>query len=248
MIYIVNIAFTSPALSSIEGEDYYNSPNKTVGSPHGIKVTRFNRANSRIPQCISCVGITPDPVLNLRIFSSLFAAALAYDGIKSTFVMSGGAILHIDDNDDNKSDKNISNKMLSAAIGPSGPVKLYEKQAKIGVDPEQAMILINDLFTELNNSTGMIHITKGNLDDVTILEDEIISNLKINEKTSKVIRCDHAISGNENTGAIGFIPMFHRIPETDKVEPIIITIPFEILGNKNIFTLLRVQQKITWKI
>lgn len=222
------------ALIGMSNEQVYYAPIRGVGSPHGVSVTIYQDAGSGTPIRISCAGSTGDATLNSQVFTSLFATALACDS-EPTFVTSGGATLSLESRSRESVTRPTTN-LLSAVIGPGGPVEPRSGAPTLGMSTEEAMTLVSDLFDRFQTSTGVVHVMRWQIEDAIQLENQITQALQVKDGSPFVIKSDDHYS--EGAGVIHVIPLLHR-NDKGTVEPIEIEIPYHLLGAEKVFNLLR---------
>jgi hypothetical protein len=97
-------------------------------------------------------------MLNSQVFTSLFAAALACDG-EPTFVLSGGSTLSWGAHG-RREDLTPTRGLLSAVIGPAGPVAPHPNTPALGMEPEEAWELVKELFERFQDATGLVQVTR----------------------------------------------------------------------------------------
>jgi hypothetical protein len=222
------------ALTGMSDEQVKFAPIRGVGSPHGVSVTIYQDPGSNAPTRITRAGVTGDATLNSQVFTSLFAAALACNS-EPTFVTSSGGILSLEEQERDYSSRPIT-KLVSAAIGPNGPVEPRSGTPTLGMSPEEAMTLVLDLFNRFQETTGLVHVTRWQTEDAIELENELTQALSVKDDRPIVITSDFRYS--EGAGVIHLMPLYHR-GATGEVKPVEIEIPYQLLGSERVFTLLR---------
>jgi hypothetical protein len=210
------------------------APLRGVGSPHGVSVTIYYTGGSTLPARICCAGATADPVLNSKIFSSMFVTALACD-VEPTFVVTGGAALSLRPQP-RQSDDSPQRSLLSATVGPDGPVQPRADSVGLGMEPHEAMQLVTVMLSTMEEETGLVRVRRWDYDDALRLEERLAAALRVRQNRVHVINSDPATP--ENMGVTHFIPLLHR-DEEGEVVPVAVEIPYRVLGAGTIVYLLR---------
>ena len=221
------------ALVHMDDAEAGHAPVRGVGSPHAVSVTLYHDARRGSPVRISCAGTTGDETLTSQVFTSLFAAALACDS-EPTFVTMVGSTLSLQP-PERISVVSPTKNLLSAVIGPRGPVQPRPGTPTLGMSAGDAMSLVSDMFQRFEDSTGLVHVMRWQADDVGRLEQRIYELFKLDDSRSHVIRSSEQYS--ESANVVHIMPLLHRNPQGE-ILPIEIEIPYNLLGPEKVFNLL----------
>ena len=224
------------SLRNMNDEQAYHAPRCSVGSPHRVSITICRDPASNAPVRITCTGTTGDATLNTHIFTDLFAAALACDN-EPTFLMPNGCVLSLQRQLSNSADP-ASEPLLSAVIGPGGPVQPTTRTPTLGMDLQDAMLLLTGTFEYYQEVTGLVQVQDfedWQKDRADELERRIRAKLLVCDGGSYDI--DISDIRPKEAGVIHAIPLLHR-DNNGAVVPIEIEIPYHLLGAAKVFDLL----------
>jgi hypothetical protein len=228
------------ALDNFSDQEAYNAALKGVGSPNGVCITSFHDTLNNHPQKITCAGSTGDKVLNSLISSALYAAALSCNQ-EPTFVLSGSSLLSISIDINERDDELCRHgDLLPAVLTPTGLTEPKKDLPTLGMELDEAMLLVSKLFDELRDYTGLVQVHRRSLDRFNSLAERIIELFKNNTQEFYELKSDP--STIDNLGAIDIIPYFFRNSE-GKIDAITIKVPFSIINYENVYELMNYVRK-----
>ena len=222
------------ALAAMDDDQALRAPLRGVGSPHGISVTFYSTASSPMPLRIACAGITGDPVINAKVFTSMFALALASTR-EPTFVMSNGAIISLDSDLLGSADEE-EKSILAAVLGPAGPVQPSSGTVSLGMSQRDAIMLVTEQLQTLQEETGLVQVTRWRVEDRQSLESRIVDAVQAAPNGPRVINTDHDLTANG--GVVDVLPLFRKDID-GKAVPIELEISSKSLGPRRVSDLMR---------
>ncbi len=222
------------SLASFSDDQAYDAPIRGVGSPNGASVTMYQRGETSTPARITYAGVTGDRTLNAQVFSSLFSTALACDNDRS-FLTAVGGILHLDQ--DRRSIPSFERgNVLRASIGIDGPVEPRAGMPSLGMEPDEALELVAELFQRFKDSTGLVSVTHWGIGDVDTLDDRVKKALSSDGESTRRLKSEP--SHSEGGSVVHVMPLLHRNNEGD-IEPVQIPVSYSALNPDLVLKLTR---------
>ena len=220
-------------LRALSEEDSLAFPECGVGSPHRIGVTIYHESGSWGPVRVTGAGMTADPTLRAQVFTNLFSAALACND-EPTLVTAGGWSLTM--THEGPAQSVGGGKVLCAVLTPAGAGEPTHDTPTLGMTPQEALSIISDSFERLQEATGLVRVMRWERRDADKLEERVRTLLAECRNGIRVLRSESRHS--EGASVIHVMPLLYR-HSRNGVVPVEIDVPYEALGPKTVFDLLR---------
>ena len=229
-----NIIVSPRSLAALTDAEALDAPECGIGSPHRIGITIYHDPDTNAPVRITGAGTTADATLTARVFTNVFAAALSCNA-EPTIVTLSAWSLTLTPQAFNESHV-MRGRIMSAVLTPSGAGEPTGDTPTLGISPEEALTLIADSFERLQEETGLVRVMRWESSDATYVDERIRSALHETLAGTRIIRSEPRHT--EGNSVIHVMPLLHR--EADgRIIPVEIEIPYQALGPKLVFGLLR---------
>lgn len=221
-------------VGAMSDEESFSSPECGVGSPHRIGVTIYHDPAAFGPVRITGAGTTADSTLTTRVFTNVFAAALACDP-EPTLITTVGWSLSLTPGTSALEDK-AQDSVLTAALTPAGPAEPTADVPTMGMTAEEALSVIADSFERSQESTGLVRVMRWETQDAEYVEQRIRAALEEQGTGVHVLRSEPRHT--EGSSVIHVMPLLRR-DSTGTIVPVEIEIPYDSLGSQTVFNLLQ---------
>lgn len=221
------------ALIDMNDEEADTAPISGVGSPHRMEITYLEEVGAATPTRIICAGTTADPALNSRIFTNLFAAALACES-EPTLLTVNGCVLSLNP-EPSLFDQNLV-ELRSIAVGPAGPVEPTVDTVNLGMTSEDAMLFVRGVFEKYQENTGLINVSHWETHVSNELDRRIAKAFE--SLRSDPFELDLSDLLPYEPGTVVAVPMLHR-DSNGSVVALAIEMPYSVLGAETVYRLLQ---------
>lgn len=230
---IQNFRFSPKSLIRNDINELLNSSSIGVSSPNCVNITFYHQTNpDKLIKVVSS-GVTPDPVINSKVFSVLYAFAMS-GNIESTFVFFEGANIITQEKDFD--DSTTSSKLLKSVIGPISLAEPKSDIPSLAMSLKESMLLVSDTLEELKSETGLVNVNKWHIRDSINLDEKVREIIRSNFENG--YKLENSPGSNEPQGVIDIIPVYSK-NSFGEVIPVEITIPAHVINYDKVNSLLR---------